>query len=130
MNGQLIEYHNPSFGERYGVIKEKRRDGKVTILTGWYSMSGGHNGGGRTSDESSFLKLTPEQMYARQRPIQEHFERLWDTKNGRMASTKTLYFADTMADGVCEGEIKYMPPVVADELVDFFLIHGWFAYAR
>jgi|TARA_R110000824_G_scaffold28785_4_gene96401 hypothetical protein len=129
MNGQLIEYHNPAPGERYGVIKEKRADGKVTVLTGWYGMSGG-NGGGRTSDENSFLKLAPEQVHARQKSIQDHFERLWNTKNGRMASTKTLHFANTMADGVCEGEIEFLPYAVADELVDFFLIHGWFAYAR
>jgi len=31
---------------------------------------------------------------------------------------------------VVEGEIKHLPRVVADELEDFFLAEGWFAYVK
>ena len=98
MNGQLIEYHNPSPGERYGVIKEKRADGKVTVLTGWYGMSGG-NGGGRTSDENSKnrFKITLRGSGIRRMEEwhrQKHFtlQIQWQTEcvRGRSNSSRTL----------------------------------------
>ena len=59
-----------------------------------------------------------------------HFERLWRTRNGSLASTKTIVFANTLADGTLEGEINFLPAYMAEELVNYFLSEGWFANAE
>lgn len=133
MNGQLVEYRNPSYGERYGVTKESRKDGKTLIATSWFALAGSagkQSGLLRTSEERAFIRLTPEDVHARQKSIQNHFERLWRTRNGSLASTKTLVFANTLADGTLEGEINFLPAYMAEELVDYFLSEGWFANAE
>ena len=129
MIGQLVEYHNPAPGERYGIYKGKRDDGKSRIVTGWYGLSGGM-GTERISDESVYQALTADKIYKRRKSIEEHFERIWTTNNARAATTKTVYFANSLPDGVIEGEIKHLPRVVAGELEDFFLAEGWFAYVK
>jgi hypothetical protein len=131
MKGQLVEYHNPSHGERYGVTREKRKDGKTLIATSWHALSGdAYSPFLRLSEEGAFIRLTPEEMYSRQKSIQDHFERLWKTSNGATASTKTITFANTLADGTLEGQIGFLPPPMAEELVDYFLSVGWFANAK
>jgi hypothetical protein len=131
MKGQLVEYHNPSHGERYGVTREKRKDGKTLIATSWHALSGdAYSPFLRLSEEGAFTRLTPEEMYSRQKSIQDHFERLWKTSNGATASTKTIMFANTLADGTLEGQIGFLPPPMAEELVDYFLSVGWFANAK
>lgn len=129
MIGSLIEYHNPSPGERYGILKGQRKDGKFRVVTGWYGFSGGL-GTERISDESVYEKLTPEQIFKRKKSIQDHFKRIWVLSNGRSAATKTIVFSNNADEDKKEGEIKYLPAPVADGLEDFFLSEGWFAYAK
>ncbi len=133
MNGQLVEYHNPSYCERYGIVKEVRKDGKTLIATSWFALAGSsslYSEPLRASEEKAFIRLTPEDVYARRKSIQNHFEGLWKTRNGSMASTKTLVFANTLGDGTLEGEISFLPANMAEELVDYFLSMGWFANAE
>ena len=128
MHGQLIEYHNPSAGERYGILKEKNSYGKFKITTGWFGYSGGL-GNERTSDADVFRILSPNDILKEQKSIENHFGYSWTHHNGGLASTKTLYFADTSGAEPREGKIQHLPKFVADNLVNFFLSEGWFAYA-
>lgn len=132
MNGQLVEYHNPSYCERYGIVKGVRKDGKTSIATSWFALAGSSSPypALKVSEEKAFIRLTPEDVYARRKSIQNHFEGLWRTRNGSMASTKTLVFANTLGDGTLEGEISFLPANMAEELVDYFLSEGWFANAE
>jgi hypothetical protein len=129
MIGKLVEYHNPAPGERYGIIKEKKEDGKFKIVTGWYGFSGG-KGSERTSSGSTFLELSPQQILNKRKSIEEHFERIWSTKNAKAAETKTICFSNNSEKDQKLNEIKYLPQRVAESLEDYFLSEGWFAYVK
>ena len=129
MIGKLVEYYNPKPGERYGIIKEKKENGKFNIVTGWYGFSGGR-GTERVSSESTFLELSPQQVLNKRKSIEDHFERIWETKNAKAAATKTIYFSSNTEKNQKLNEIKYLPKKVAESLEDYFLSEGWFAYVE
>lgn len=129
MIGRLVEYHNPSPGERYGILKEKQDNGKYKVITGWYGLSGGL-GHSRTSSPTTYEELDPEKVWKRRDSIQKHFERIWATSNARAAATKTVCFSNNSKEQEMSGEIKYLPKAMAEVLEDFFLSEGWFAYVE
>ena len=92
MKGQLIEYHNPSHGERFGIIQ---KEGKKTceISLGWSGFNG--KGVVRRSVESSFKRYSAQDIFDNSEKIEGHFKYVFERQNSSMCKYHTLMIYDS-----------------------------------
>jgi hypothetical protein len=120
MIGQLVEYHNPSTNQRWGIIKEKIDSNTFNIATDWQSYLS-DKGRTRKSSLTAFKILSLQEIQEKASSIEDYFFWCWGNHN---KNVRTVHFKL----GEQETSIDNLPPWAAEMIADSFLAQGFFAY--